>query len=207
MTSEHFQACLSMELSTSYMEAFRARTSVLLDMERAWRESEADCFSRSKGLPTKYALNLSSSKTYRLSLLEVEQGLLAKLPRWGMIADGWLYPLRPAEHLTKEIDGSYLPTPTARDAERNGGNSPADYRRKSPNLPTAVRLLPTPDAHAMGARRNQNGHQYNLQDFIGSGKLNPPFVSWMMGYPSEWTSLEPWVIPFVLSKQKKRLKS
>lgn len=38
-------------------------------------------------------------------------------------------------------------------------------------------------------------------------RINPQFLEWMMSYPLGWTELELWVIPFVLNKQGKHLKS
>lgn len=67
--------------------------------------------------------------------------------------------------------------------------------------------LPTPDASKRGARKNQNGHQYTLQDALGTGKINPQFIEWMMGYPIGWTEINLSVIPWFRLKQKKRSKS
>ena len=66
---------------------------------------------------------------------------------------------------------------------------------------------PLPEAIQRGARKNQNGHTINLQDAVGSGKLNPTWVEWLMGYNSGWINLEPWAIAWYLSKRKKRSKS
>lgn len=47
------------------------RTSALQELERAWKESEADYFSRSCGLPMKYDQDSSSWKTCQQSQSEV----------------------------------------------------------------------------------------------------------------------------------------
>lgn len=98
------------------------------------------------------------------------------------------------------------PTPTARDWKDSGMEKSAQ-ERKSPNLPAAVRMWPTPDTETRGARINQNGHHLTLQDAVGSGKLNPQFVEWLMGYPIGWTELSPWAIQWLVCKRKKRSKS
>jgi len=69
---------------------------------------------------------------------------------------------------------------------------------------------PTPDASQRGARINQKGHHFTLQDAVrriyGPGPLNPRFVEWLMGYLSGWTVLEDWATLWFRPKQKKRLK-
>ena len=97
------------------------------------------------------------------------------------------------------------PTPTVQDSKNNG--SASQMNRKSPPLNATVKLYPTPDASPRGARKNQNGHTINLQDVIGSGKLNPQWVAWLMGYPIGWISLSPLETQSCPSKLAKLLKS
>ena len=100
---------------------------------------------------------------------------------------------------------SMWPTPTVQDSKNTAG--PAQLNRHSPSLNAAVTMFPTPDASPRGARINQNGHTVNLQDVIGSGKLNPQWVEWLMGYRTGYTDLEPWATDWFLSKRAKRSKS
>lgn len=100
---------------TSSTEAFPARTSVLQAVEKAWRESEADFFSRSCDWPKKSSPSSYSLKMSRPSLVEEVFESLEKLPRWGMIVDGVLYPLHPLEPCIEERGGSYWLTPSTMD--------------------------------------------------------------------------------------------
>ena len=221
--------------SISYSGASLARTSQLQEMEKAWKASEVDCFSRSYAFPKKSSPSSYSLKTCPQSPAEGEFASLEKLPKWGMIVGGVLYPLLPLAHPTKETDGSvWLGTPTANTGTkgrspqfragklpnpqeaiqmwptptaRNPEACPAELRRHSPGLETAVQMWPTPDANARGARSNQNGYHFTIQDAVGSGKLNPVWVEWLMGYRKEWTALEPWAMQWFLSKRKRRSKS
>lgn len=88
---------------------------------------------------------------------------------------------------------SIWPTPTK--ADHYKGNLKSSQQKKgsrhSLDLPSAVKMYPTPDANIRGARKNQNGHQTTLQDTIGSGQLNPTWVEWLMGWPLGWTDLKP----------------
>jgi hypothetical protein len=228
--------------------AFPARISALQDMEKAWLASEAAYFGRSIAWPKKSSPSSYSLKTSQLSLLEEEAPWFKRLPKWGMIVDGVLYPLQALERGIKEIVGSYWLTPSTMDhlpvregealdyvmrrggtsyrktagrlneqvaypqmwptprANKTGGYSSPGY---SPTLEQVV-MWPTPDANARGAYKNpdkRNGHHFTLQDAAGSGKLNPTWVEWLMGYPKEWTVLEDWAMQWYLCKRKKRLKS
>lgn len=129
---------------TSSTEAFPAKISVLQAVEQAWKESEADFFSRSCAWPKKSSPSSYSLKMSQPSLVEAVFESLEKLPRWGMIVVGVLYPLHPLEPCTKERDGSYWPTPAARDW-KDSGTEPSAQSRKSPCLPAAVMMFPTPN--------------------------------------------------------------
>lgn len=65
---------------------------------------------------------------------------------------------------------------------------------------------PTPDASARGARKIQKNHHYTLQDAVGSGKLNPKWIEWLMMYPLGWTELSRSATLWYLDKSKSRLK-
>lgn len=84
-------------------------------MEKAWKESKADYFSRSSGCVAKLSHDSSSWRMYQPLLQEADQEWLEKLPRWGMTVGGVLYQLRPLEHCTDARDGSYWLTPSTMD--------------------------------------------------------------------------------------------
>lgn len=184
-----------------------ARTSVLQVVEQAWKESEADFFSRSCAWPKKSSPNSYSLKMSQPSLVEAVLESLEKLPRWGMIVDGVLYPLHPLEHCIEERDGSYWSTPAAKDW-KDSGMEPSAQTRKSPCLPAAVMrgvFLATPTAsqaskpiRAPSPSRANGDHGEDLQDSIGrlspesiGKKLSVQFVELLMGYPDRWTDLNP----------------
>lgn len=96
-----------------------------------------------------------------------------------------------------------IPTPTAKDANSSGSRNTASSKaHPGTSLTDWVRqdggkgrMFRTPDAYARGGAvspesRKAGGHSVNLQDQIG-GKLNPPWVEWLMGWPIGWTALEP----------------
>jgi hypothetical protein len=51
------------------------------------------------------------------------------------------------------------------------------------------------------------GWSPNLNDKAApGGQLNPTWVEWLMGYPSEWTVLEDWATQWFRPKRGKRSK-
>lgn len=166
------------DVSTSFMAAFLARILVLRQMAKAWMESEVDCSLNYLGWFKSLDPTFYFLKMSPLSARAEEIESLKKLSKWGWTAVGFAFQPKVLEQNIKERDGSFWPTP---------------------------------DASCRGARKSQFSrlwrHHYTLQDAVGSGKLNPQWIEWLMGYNSGHTELEPWVIPWFLSKQKKPLKS
>ena len=200
----------------SPMADFPARTLAVQELEKAWQESEADYFLRSCARPKKSSPHSYSLKTCQPSQAEEAFRSLVKLPKWGMIADGVLYPLQALERYTSAKGGSYWPTPQA----RSQTDTPSERNRHTPCLETQVKVYATPTAsqankpiRAPSPSREKGEHGEDLQDSVGrlhpeniGKKLCARWVSSLMGYPTTWTDLEAWVIPWFLNKRKKRLK-
>ena len=211
MTSQHLTDCLSMGLSTSYMEGFRARTLALQDLEKAWKESEADCFLRSCAWPKKLSPSSYSLKTFQLLQAEGDFKSLERLPKWGMTVDGVLYPLQALARYTVEKGGFYWPTSNARDWK--GGKTQGN--RHSPNLNTAVHMWPTPNLSDCYNANVKNDHDIKkgylrgvvLNQSNTGERLCPKWVSVLMGYPIEWTDLKALETQSCPVKLEKLLKS
>src|SRR3990167_6884847 len=208
-------------MSISSSGGFHAKILAVQEMERAWEESEAACFSRLSGLPKNAAQSLSFWKMSQPSVLEAGKLWGKSWPESGMIVDGRLYPLRKSVPLIYERDGSYWPTPKARDWHDNG-TSPSEMKRNSPSLPAMPLrgLLATPTAsqaskpiRAPSPSRMNGTHGEDIQDSVGrisppliGKKLNVLFLEWMMGLPFNHTELKPSVMVWFQIKSKKRLK-
>ena len=105
----------------------------------------------------------------------------------------------PVGYVTKQN----WPTPTAHMAEEAA--YPAEFLRKTPTLAAtvAMRKFPTPQASDNRDRGNMSnpsiqrrvamGKQIMLSQSVdqNSGQLNPPWVEKLMGWPDEWTCLNP----------------
>jgi len=84
------------------------------------------------------------------------------------------------------VDG-LLPTLTASSASR--GSCPGEARRRTPNLETRLKLLPTMtrrDDKGPGTRRSGAA---DLPAAIG-GHLNPEWCLWFMGFPAGWLDVD-----------------
>lgn len=94
-----------------------------------------------------------------------------------------------------------LPTPTSSDANGSGSRNTAtsnahagvsltDWAREDGGT---GRLLPTPQAqdhrNCADYSDGSRGHSPQLRH-LGSGRLNPRFVEWMMGLPPGWTDVD-----------------
>jgi len=98
-----------------FMVDSHARTSVMQDLEEAWKESEADYSTNCCEWPKKYSPDSSFSKMFLPFELEAWWLLSLNLPIWGMTVDGLVYLPKKLEPTTYVNDGSCWPTPTARD--------------------------------------------------------------------------------------------
>lgn len=83
-----------------------------------------------------------SWRTSQTSLLSDSEPYLQTLPRSGMTRNGYVYELPIVGRRTKEIDGGYLPTPTAHDAKK--GAYPSEYNRNTPGIAVIVGGKPAP---------------------------------------------------------------
>lgn len=97
---------------TSSTEGFPAKIFQLQDAEKAWEVSEADYFSRSCAWPKKPSPRSYSLRTSQLLPPEGDFKSLERLPKWGMIVDGVLFPLHPLERYISVKGGSYWLTPS-----------------------------------------------------------------------------------------------
>ena len=125
----------------------------------------------------------------------------ATWPRSGMMLNGTVYPQLRLVPRTSVTGCSSWPTPQASEATHGGPNA-RDSNGKM-HLSAMAARWPTPQASDHRDRGNLSdpciqrriakGKQINLsmaaKDGATSGALNPTWVEWLMGFPSEWTDL------------------
>lgn len=125
-----------------------------------WRESSV-----------RYDLNSSAWKILHDSEEKVLPWSSVTLPKWGMAANGFVFQHPTAERPMKETGCGLWPTAKA----SIRGDCPSERLRRTPDLPSAIKMRPLPDGSAPP------------QD----GQLNPDWVEWFMGWPIGWTELKP----------------
>lgn len=116
----------------------------------------------------------------------------------GHRADGSTFNQAGKPSLSTMARRGLIPTPTAGDASASGSRNTASSNAH-PGLSVtdwargdggAGRLLPTPQAedhrNCADYSDRSRGHSPQLRH-LGTGRLNPRFVEWMMGYPPDWT--------------------
>lgn len=163
MTSEPLMESVGEELLTWFLEDFRAKTLVSLEVAMDSKEREAAFGLKWQGWFAKYDRDSSSWKTAQHSLLGDLDEFSETWPRWGSMRNGASF-LRPASE--RAICGSVsglLPTLVAR-----------DYR------------------HPGRSRFERTGSKAGdcLPQALG-GPVRPMWAEWFMGWPIGWIELKP----------------
>jgi hypothetical protein len=185
------------ELLTWYLADSRARTSASPARAPGWTESDLAYGQKWRELSVRFDRAACSWRTHRRLWDEELTGSSVTFPRWGMTVDGVLLARgTPALPTYASARGSSraIPTPRASANEnRQTKPSPSQLAGKhGMNLATWV-MLPTPtaqDASNNGAPSQSERNKIPLNAVTG-GKLNPRWVEWLMGWPINWTSLDP----------------
>jgi len=183
---------------TSSTGASRARISVLQEMERAWRESEAGFSTKCVDWSKKSTQDSSSWKTSQpLELADFEKSS-ENLQIWGMAVDGLVYLPKKLEPHILEKGGSSWPTPNTLDSM---AVRPWKALERQFNMARKGRTKP---ANLREAIHKECYPPIKPYDHKTLGKLNPTWVEWLMGVPSGWTELKPWAMELFQPKSKKR---
>lgn len=170
-----------------------ARTSLLQDLERAWKASEADLYLNTSDSLASADPSSSSWKTYQLSLFGGLTEFSWDSMRWGMMRGGQLFQPQKWEPRTCENESGFLPTPRASDGEKGGPNQ---AQHGQPSLVSIAVNWPTPQARDWkdGLTPWPHGrHSPSVAVAGHQGYLNPAFVEVMMGWPIGSTVSESWV--------------
>lgn len=192
-----------------------ASRSASQDSAAATRTNETCGRQRSTSF-AEYDRDTRCWRTSQVSLLTLTPDEYTETwPKAGLMLSGVAYPLPSAERRISEIDGFAWPSPAANEpgwkhipiVDKNG-NPPTHPNQRfyhaetgrvvQKGLEQIVKMWPTPDANRRGASPNFTGERPNgakeqltLETAVGSGKLNPMWVEWLMGWPLGWTAVEP----------------
>jgi len=147
-----------------------------------------------------FALYDHDSHSWRTFQVSVLTCTLCKFsgtwPKHGIMQDGVCWGLMTLVPHTRGKGCGYWPTPTAprpHDNEKTAGKYFPSQKQKDLVWAVANSMWPTPNAR--DATRDVSPKRDRLPDAVGSnantGRLNPTWVEWLMGWPMGWTGLKP----------------
>lgn len=139
---------------------------------------------------------LKTSQGYCQRLIPMDDGAVAlesfseTWPSSGTMRNGKCYRRPPLVRRISEGEYSLLPTARATDGSKGGPNQRGS--KGDMTLPSAVQLMPTPQAQDF-----RSGTGYNHGDkkqspqlrHLSGGLLSPQFVEAILGFPTGWTDL------------------
>lgn len=161
------------ELLMRFLGGFPAKTSALPDQAQESKASDLDSGSKWSGSLVRFDRGTSEWRTLHCLWVEVLPWSSVTLPRWGLMRDGVVYRLENSALLTNEIAPGWLgetfPTPSV-----------AMVKGSSEKALTRVD----------GRSRLRNRLDYWVERDGKSGRLNPEFVEWVMGWPIGWTAVQ-----------------
>lgn len=170
------------ELLMSFLEGFRARTLAQMVMAPASTGAVPDCGLKWRESSVRYDLHSSAWKIRHGSEEKVLPWWSVTLPKWGIAVSGFVFQHRTAARPMKETGCGLWPTAKA----TIRGDCPSERLRRTPDLPSAIKMRPLPD----GSEPPQDG------------QLNPEWVEWFMGWPIGWTELKPLAMDKFLEWQR-----
>ncbi len=142
-------------------------------MGQVWTVPKVDYGWSSTESSMKYDPEKRTWRTRQCSLLGGLEEFSETWPSWGSMHDGeCLAHTTPAWTTTAPVSGLW-PTPTASDEK--GSVLPETARKRADKSSRGVRL---PEF-------------LTLRGLLPSGRHNPEFSEWLMGWPERWTDIEP----------------
>ena len=200
------------------------------ELAQALKASVAAFGEKWSGSLASYDHASSSWRIPQLSLLGGWEPYSETWPAWGTMQDGACWELPPLVPRTYVLDGGALhgvPTPLAGDGKKGGPNNrggKGDLR-----LPAFAAIYPTPTASNYGScqggsvGRSGQKNRPSLETMARkhlwptplcsegsggwqppeSGKLNPTWVEWLMGWPLGYSASKHWAMAKSRSKQRR----
>ena len=186
-TSEPLMDDLGEGLLTWFQGDFPVRTYHAQAKEQESKEADRGYGQKWHELSARYDPNTHSWKTHRSLFQEDLQPYSVTLPRWGMMQDGVLYQHPTLERPIGGIESGWLPTPCTVDSGSMFNRSASSGAALRPTLGAMAKhnMWPTPRT------RDWTGSGKDCLDKAVGGQLNPPWVEWLMGWPTGWTDLKP----------------
>lgn len=172
---------LGTELLMWFREVSRARTSAQPARGPESAANDPAFGARWRELSVRFDRDTCSWRTHRSLWDEALHECSLTLPRWGSMRDGVLSERVTLERPTCANDAGLLPTPVAQPA--NGTPEMFLQRKRNAVAKGSAMGVCLSDLQLVMVAKERG--------MDGRGKLNPEFAEWMMGWPRNWTALEP----------------
>ena len=177
MTFAHLTAAPGAELLTLFLADSRARTSATPERGPELPANDQDFGGKWPASLAKYDPVSCSWKTAQRSLFEDLELSLEIWPRWGSMRNGECWERTPSAQTTSENESGYWPTPCS---------GPCD---SSCTMETTLKW--DNGKHQLTLTREVAREEKAAGRHIPHGTLNPPWVEWLMGWPTGWTDFAP----------------
>ena len=160
------------ELTLFQADSLAPTLAVQTQTPKGLTEIKAACGLKWRESSVRYDLTTRSWRTHRSLWDEDLSGLSLTLPSWGMTLDGVCWEPTTQAPPTRESESGLWPTPCAQGNQTGG----------------PVGLGGGSAARAKLLEMCENEQEAKA---MGCGKLNPEFAEWLLGWPINWTSIEP----------------
>jgi len=195
---------LGAALLTWFLADSRVRTYPLPGLAPELMVSDLGCGEKWRESSVKFDRNSCSWKTAHCLWEEVLPWCSVILPKWGLMRNGHVFQHPTLERPISATASGLWPTPTV----HGNYNKPGASKNSGTGLATAARTWPTPTPTATATATaykgwSKNHNRANTDDRIDytvereahqaglTGQLNPTWVEKLMGWPDDWTSLQP----------------
>jgi hypothetical protein len=204
-------ANLGEELLMSYLADFHVPTLALQDEAQELMENNQECGQKWLASFVKYEPDSSLWRTHQCSLLGDLDEFSETWPQWGLMRDGECWEQKTLEQTIRGTESGLSeqtwPTPRSCSAMSSTITPESAWKEnRFPNLETVVgrRIWPTP-ASMDHKGSGKTGKLRDRLDYatergatksqiygkpLATGKLNPMWVEWLMGWPLGWTDLK-----------------
>jgi hypothetical protein len=173
LTSKLLMAYHGEDLLTWFREDSLAKTSVRPVPEVESKESAPASGQKWRGSFAKYDQDSCLWRTAQCSLLGGLERFSGTWPTWGSMHDGECSAHTTPGWVTCGNVSGLWPTPTASDEK--GSVTPQTAKKRAAKSSRGVRL---PEF-------------LTLKGLLPGGRHNPEFSEWLMGWPLQWTAIEP----------------
>jgi hypothetical protein len=182
---------LGQELLTSYRAGFPVKTYLPQEKAPESMESGQECGRKWRASFAKYDQDMCLWKTAQCSLIEDLVPFSEIWPQWGSMRNGECWERQTLGLNTIEKEYGLLPdnerffhTPTT--GSSGGSNSRKAMQKRGVTWPTPTTGTGGGNAGGSGVRRTAKENGTYVPSLI-----NPNLYEWLMGWPQEWTDLNP----------------